>query len=71
MTGILSKHFSQSLLNYTDRSQLDLIYFLEISQVRYFSAFTKTEIYHLGLRCITENQNCMDRREVSLAKCFA
>lgn len=30
MTVILSKHFSQSLLNFTDRSQLDLICFLEI-----------------------------------------
>lgn len=68
---ILSTIFSQSQLSHADKSELDLMCFLEVSQANCYYAFTKIGIYQLDLRFVVENWNCMDRKEVGLAKCFA
>lgn len=67
MEMILNNNFSQSQLSHVDKSEIDLICFLEVSQANCYSAFTKIGIYQLELRLIVENWNCMNRKEVGLA----
>lgn len=55
---------------HTDKSELDLICFLEVIQANSYSDFTKIGIYQFVLRFIVENWSCVDRKEVGLAKCF-
>lgn len=48
-----------------------MICFLEITQASFYSVFTKIGICQLELSFIMENSNCVVKKEVGLAKCFA